>query len=104
MLQAAVLVDGPTPEAVLPLLERIPAGHLTWPAAQILKARVLRDRELARAALRTMEQAVASSGETVRMLGLLASLHHSVGNVDRSLELHRRIIELRHDAAGSRRG
>ena len=103
MLQAAVLVDGPTPEAVLPLLERIPAGHLTWPAAQILKARVLRDRELARAALRTMEQAVASSGETVRMLGLLASLHHSVGNVDRSLELHRRIIELRHDAAGSRR-
>jgi tetratricopeptide (TPR) repeat protein len=103
LLRARVISNGPAPEDALPLIDRIAKGNQAWPAAQGLKAAVLRGLELPRTARAVVQSALREVGDAPQLLRQLADLDNAVGAPDAALETRKRLLGLRFDDASSRR-
>jgi tetratricopeptide (TPR) repeat protein len=102
LLRAKVLATGPTPEEALPLLARVPETDQGWPAAQVIRAQVLRELDLPGTARSVIEAALAKLGDTTQLLRQLAELANATGAQDLSIAARKRLLALRFDDSSSR--
>jgi transglutaminase-like putative cysteine protease len=103
LLQARVLATGPSPEDALPLIERIQKADALWPAAQLLRAAILRDLELARTALKVVQEVRAQVGDTAEVLRTLSSLYQAASDPTTAIELQKTLLTVRADDVSARR-
>jgi tetratricopeptide (TPR) repeat protein len=103
LLQARVLASGPSPEDALPLIERIGKTDSLWPSAQLLRAAILRDLELARTALKVVEDVRAEVGDTAEVLRTLSSLYQALSDPTAAIELQKTLLTVRADDVTARR-
>jgi tetratricopeptide (TPR) repeat protein len=103
LLQARVVASGPAPEDALPIIERIPKTATEWSSAQLLRAAILRDLELARTALQIVDAVRAEVGDTADVLRTLSSLYQALSDPTTAIELQRTLLTVRADDVTARR-
>jgi transglutaminase-like putative cysteine protease len=103
LARARVALDGPAPEAALPILRQLPEGSASWMEGALLEAEILRGFELPRAALLRVRAAAAHAPGTPHWLAAEAAAYAATGDRDRAIRGRERLLALRWDDLGSRR-
>jgi transglutaminase-like putative cysteine protease len=103
LLSAALATGGPSPEAALPILERIPRGTRQWMQGVLIAADVLRTLGLPETARARVEQAAALAPRAPAWVAARANAAGAAERTDELIRLRQEILALRPDDLGARR-
>ncbi len=103
LLQASLASGGPSPEAALPLLDRIPRGTREWMQGAVLAADVLRTLGLSDAARARVEAAAAVAPRAPAWVAARATAASASERRDEHIRLRQELVGLRWDDLGARR-
>jgi len=103
LLHANVLARGPSPEQALPVLDRIKPQSPEIIEATLLRARILRELELPRAALELLRGVAQRVGPTVTLLREIIDLETDANQVNAAHEHRKQLLGLRYDDGDNRR-
>ncbi|MFK7984979.1 MAG: DUF3857 domain-containing protein [Sandaracinaceae bacterium] len=103
LLRARIASAGPSPEAALPILRRLPAGTTASMDGAVLEAEILRMLGLPETARARVEAAAARAPGAPAWVGQRASAAGAAERRDEMIQLRTELLTLRYDDLGSRR-
>lgn len=103
LLQATLTSSGPSPEAALPLLERIPRGTRQWMEGALLGAEILSTLGLSETGRARVEEAATLAPRAPAWVAARAHAAASTERRDEHLRLREEALTLRFDDLGARR-
>ncbi|UJR86262.1 DUF3857 domain-containing protein [Sandaracinus amylolyticus] len=103
LAQARLASTGPSPEAALPILDRIPEGTLEWMDGVSLRAELLMSMGLPESARTVVNRAAALAPGTPRWLAMRISAAGATERRDDAVAMRAELAQLRWDDLGNRR-
>lgn len=103
LLEARMAAGGPSPEAALPILERLPRGTTQHMQGTVLAADILRMLGLPETARARIEEVAALAPGASNWIAQRASAAAASERRDALIALRREVLEARYDDLGSRR-
>ncbi len=103
LLAANVASEGPSPEAALPLIARLPQGSREWMSGTLLAADILRALGLSETARTRVDEAAALAPRAPAWVGARAAAAGACDREDELIRLRREVVALRYDDLGARR-